>query len=175
MFIDVAEKVEHDSAMVVQTVLVIVQSCCHFSKVEADGKIGIMFWGRILADVEITKQFFKLVLLVDVVVILKHREGESLAKTSRTDEEEVPIGLLYFFNKRSLVNIVIIFLDDIFKVLHAVRYAFAIDSLGSFCYCHILAVLICCGFLSCLGCQAFICRQSYKKIVEKQIFKVKNL
>ena len=39
-----------------------------------------------------TKDFLKLVFLVDVIVILKHGEGKALAETARANEEEIENG-----------------------------------------------------------------------------------
>ena len=62
-------------------------------------EICIMLWRRILANVQSTEEGLKLVLLVDVVVMFKHGEGEALAKTARADIEEVHIGVFYIFDE----------------------------------------------------------------------------
>jgi len=51
MCIDVAEEIEYKATMVVQSILIIIQSCCHFGKIEVDDEICIMLWCRILPDV----------------------------------------------------------------------------------------------------------------------------
>jgi hypothetical protein len=63
-----------------------------------------------------------------------------LAKTARANIEEVHIGIFYIFDEWGLVYIVTIPFPNILKVLHAVRYALAIDSLSSFSYSHALNV-----------------------------------
>ena len=126
--------------MHVQTTLTIVYTCVHLSKIEVNDEICIMLWRRILANVQSTEEGLELVLLVNVVVMFEHREGEALAKTARADIEEVLVGILYILDEWGLVHIVAILQDYILKVLHAVRYALAIDSLSSFSYCHALNI-----------------------------------
>ena len=105
MCIDVAEEIEHKATMVVQSILIIIQSSCHLGKIEVNDEISIMLWCRILSDVKLAKDFLKLVFLVDVIVILKHGEGECLAETARANEEEILVGFFYLLYERSLVHI----------------------------------------------------------------------
>ena len=132
MCIDVAEEIEYKATMVVQSILIIIQSCCHLGKIEVDDEICIMLWCRILTDVKLAKDFLKLVFLVDVIVILKHGEGKCLAETARANEEEILVGFFYLLYERSLVHIVTILFYDILKILHAVWYALAINALWSY-------------------------------------------
>ena len=120
--------------MHVQSTLIIVYTCVYLSEIEVNDEICIMLWRRILANVQSTEEGLKLVLLVDVVVMFEHGEGEALAKTARANIEEVLVGILYILDEWGLVHIVAILQDYILKVLHAVRYALAIDSLSSFSY-----------------------------------------
>ena len=120
--------------MHIQSTLIIVYTSIHLGKVKVNYEIFIMLWRRILANVQSTEEGLKLVLLVDVVVMFEHREGEALAKTARANIEEVHIGIFYIFDEWGLVYIVTIPFPNILKVLHAVRYALAIDSLSSFSY-----------------------------------------
>ncbi len=136
MCIDVTEEIEYKATMVVQSILIVIQSCCHLGKIEADDEICIMLWCRILPDVKLAKDFLKLVFFVDVIVILKHGEGECLAETARANEEEIHVRFFYFLYEWGLVNIVTISFHYILKVLHSVRDALAIDSLLSFYFCH---------------------------------------
>ena len=85
--------------MHIQSTLIIVYTCVHFSEIEVNDEICIMLWRRILANVQSTEEGLKLVLLVDVVVMFKHGEGEALAKTARADIEEVHIGVFYIFDE----------------------------------------------------------------------------
>lgn len=85
--------------MSVHSFLVIVYSSIHLSEIEVNDEICIMLWRRILANVQSTEEGLKLVLLVDVVVMFKHGEGEALAKTARADIEEVHIGVFYIFDE----------------------------------------------------------------------------
>jgi hypothetical protein len=126
--------------MHVQSTLIIVYTCVYLSEIEVNDEICIMLWRRILANVQSTEEGLKLVLLVDVVVMFEHGEGEALAKTARANIEEVHIGVFYIFDEWGLVYIVTIPLPNILKVLHAVWYALAIDSLFSFSYSHGLNV-----------------------------------
>ena len=134
MCIDVAEEIEYKATMVVQSILIIIQSCCHLGKIEVDDEICTMLWCRILPDVKLAKDFIKLVFLVDVIVILKHGEGKALAETARANIEEIHIGFFYLFDERSLVHIVTISFYNILKILHAVWYALAINALWSYYY-----------------------------------------
>ena len=126
--------------MHIQSTLIIVYTCVHFSEIEVNDEICIMLWRRILANVQSTEEGLKLVLLVDVVVMFEHGEGEALAKTARANIEEIHIRVFYIFDECGLVHIVTIPLPNILKVLHAVRYALTIDSLSSFSYSHGLNV-----------------------------------
>ena len=85
--------------MSVHSFLVIIYSSIHFSEIEVNDEICIMLWRRILANVQSTEEGLKLVLLVDVVEMLEHGEGEALAKTARADIEEVHIGVFYIFDE----------------------------------------------------------------------------
>lgn len=51
MFVDVAEEAEYDFAMNVQSVLVIIQSCCHLGEIEVDDEVGVMLGSRNLSYV----------------------------------------------------------------------------------------------------------------------------
>ncbi len=126
--------------MHIQSTLIIVYTCVHFSEIEVNDEICIMLRCWVLANVQSTEEGLKLVLLVDVVVMFEHGEGEALAKTARANIEEIHIRVFYIFYECGLVHIVTIPLPNILKVLHAVRYALTIDSLSSFSYSHGLNV-----------------------------------
>ena len=91
---------------------------------------------RVLPYIEVAKEALKLVLLVDVIVVLEHGDGEALAETARADEEEIHVRILYPLNERSLVHVVAVTLYHVFKILHPVRYALAVNPLRSLYYCH---------------------------------------
>ena len=97
-------------------------------------EIAVAFRGRILSDVKLAEEAFKLILLVDVVIVFEHGEGKALAETARANEEEIHVRFFYFLYEWGLVNIVTISFHYILKVLHSVRDALAIDSLSSFSY-----------------------------------------
>ena len=99
-------------------------------------EIAVAFRGRILSDVKLAEEAFKLILLVDVVIVFEHGEGKALAETARANEEEIHVRFFYFLYEWGLVNIVTISFHYILKVLHSVRDALAIDSLLSFYFCH---------------------------------------
>ena len=126
--------------MHIQSTLIIVYPCVHFSEIEVNDEICIMLRCWVLANVQSTEEGLKLVLLVDVVVMFKHGEGEALAKTARANIEEIHIRVFYIFDEWGLVYIITIPLPNILKVLHAIRYALTIDSLSSFSYSHGLNV-----------------------------------
>lgn len=111
-------------------------------------EIAVAFRGRILSDVKLAEEAFKLILLVDVVIVFEHGEGKALAETARANEEEIHVRFFYFLYEWGLVNIVTISFHYILKVLHSVRDALAIDSLLSFyfaiietCFCFYAAKL----------------------------------
>ena len=85
--------------MHIQSTLIIVNSSIHFSEIEVNDEIAVMLRCWVLANVQSTEEGLKLVLLVDVVVMFKHGEGEALAKTARADIEEVHIGVFYIFDE----------------------------------------------------------------------------
>ena len=99
-----------------------------------DDEITIMFGSWILPNIELAKNFIKLVFLVDVIVIFKHGDGKALAEAARPYKEEVHIRVFYFLDERSLIYIVAIPFNHILKILHTIRYSLAIDSLSSFSY-----------------------------------------
>lgn len=80
-----------------------------------------------LTDVEMSEELVEDVCSINVVVMLKHGEGEALAESARAEVEEELVGSFDFFHEWSLVDIVAVILDDGFEVHHAVR-----DALGIF-------------------------------------------
>ena len=101
-----------------------------------------MFRRWILANIEFAKELLELILLVDVIVVFEHGKSEALTETARANEEEILVGIFYILDERSLVHIVAILHHHVFKVLHAVRDAFAINPLLSFSYSH--SSIFCC-------------------------------
>ena len=102
-------------------------------------EVAVAFGGRIFSDVKFAEEALELVFFIDVVIVFEHGEGKALAKSARANEEEIHVRFFYFLNEWGLVNIVTISFHYIFKVLHSVRDAFAIDSLlsfYSFYFCH---------------------------------------
>ena len=95
-------------------------------------EIAVAFRGRILSDVKLAEEAFKLILLVDVVIVFEHGEGKALAETARANEEEILVGFFYLLYERSLIHIVTILFYDILKILHAIWYALAINALWSY-------------------------------------------
>ena len=134
MGIDVAEIFKAKVAMAIQRLSVIIQPCVYLGEVEAYNKILVMLRSRILTDIQFAEDLLELILLVDIIVVFEHREGERLAKATRANIEEILVGIFYILDERSLVYIVAILQNDILKILHAIRYALAIDSLSSFSY-----------------------------------------
>ena len=121
--IDIAEVVELRVADSVHRTAVIAQIGIDDGKVEVDDEILVVVWRRVLADVEVAVEPFELVGCVDVVVMVQHRQGEALAETARTDEEEVLVGFFHFLDEPGLVDIVAVFLAYGHEVHHAVGYA----------------------------------------------------
>ena len=81
-----------------------------------------------LTDVEMSEELVEAVCSIDIVVMLKHGEGEALAESARADVEEELVGSFNLFHEWSLVDIVAVILDDGFEVHHAVRDALRIFS-----------------------------------------------
>ena len=52
-------------------------------------EIAVAFGGRIFSDIKFAEKAFKLILLVDVVIVFEHGEGKALAETARANEEEI--------------------------------------------------------------------------------------
>ena len=142
MRIYAAERAKRYIAMSIQPLLIIIQPSTDFGKVQVDNEIFVTLWCRILTDIKLTEYVFEIIFLVDVVVIFEHREGKALAETARAYKEEILICIFYIFDERSLVNIVTILFYHIFKILHAIRNALAINPLFSFSYCHSLNSLL---------------------------------
>ena len=70
-------------------------------------EIAVAFRGRILSDVKLAEEAFKLILLVDVVIVFEHGEGKALAETARANEEEIHVRFFYILYEWGLVNIVL--------------------------------------------------------------------
>ena len=134
MRIYICEVIKLRPAIIIHAMLVVVQSAYNNGKVEMDDEITIMFGSWILTNIELAKNFIKLVFLVDVIVIFKHGDGKALAESARPYKEEVHIRVFYFLDERSLIYIVAIPFNHILKILHTIRYSLAIDSLFSFSY-----------------------------------------
>lgn len=81
-----------------------------------------------LTDVEMPEELVEDVCSIDIVVMLKHGEGEALAESARAEVEEELVGSFNLLHEWSLVDIVAVILDDGFEVHHAVRDALRIFS-----------------------------------------------
>ena len=136
MGINICEIIELCIAIIVEAFLVIIKSTHNYGKIQVKDEVAVAFGGRILSDVKLAEEAFKLILLVDVVIVFEHGEGKALAETARANEEEIHVRFFYFLYEWGLVNIVTISIHYILKVLHSVRDALAIDSLLSFYFCH---------------------------------------
>ena len=121
--IDIAEVVELRVTDSVHRTAVIAQVGIDDGKVEVDDEILVVVWRRVLPDVEVAVEPLELVGCVDVVVMVQHRQGEALAETARTDEEEVLVGFFHFLDEPGLVDVVAVFLAYCLEVHHAVGSA----------------------------------------------------
>ena len=59
-----------------------------------------------LSDIQVTIPSLEVLGITDVIVMLQHRLGETLAKSAWTDKEEVLVGSLNLLYESSLVNII---------------------------------------------------------------------
>ena len=55
-------------------------------------KITVAFGGRIFSDVKFAEEAFKLILLVDVVIVFEHGEGKALAETARLTDRQIELS-----------------------------------------------------------------------------------
>ena len=124
--INITEKIISHVTGSIQTILIIVDTSCYYREIQIQHQIGITLRGWILTYIKITKELFKLILLIHIIVILEHRKGKALAETARANIKEILICRLYFFYKRSLIHIIAIILSNILKIHHAIRDALAI-------------------------------------------------
>ena len=129
LLINITENIVADITGSIQTILIIVDTSRHYREIQIQHQIGITLWGWILTNIKITKELFKLILLVHIIVILEHRKGKALAEAARANIKEKLICCLYFFYKRSLIHIIAIILSYILKIHHAIRDALAIYAL----------------------------------------------
>ena len=106
--------------MGIQCLTVIAQLSIDDGKVEVDDEILVAVRRRVIADVEPTIKAVKLIRLVDVVVMLQHRDSQALTEPSWTDEEEVAVGILYLLNEPRLVDIVTVIAAHIDEIHHPV-------------------------------------------------------
>ena len=94
-FVSVAEIHDTNIDTGIQTSPIVIKSGIHCGKVEWKNQIGVALGRRILADIQSAKELIKLLLLIDIVIILEHRDGKALAESARANEEEEHIGFLY--------------------------------------------------------------------------------
>ena len=106
LLVSVAEIQDADIDTVVQASPIVIKSGIHCGKVEGKNQIGVALGRRILADVQSAKKLIKLFFLIDIIIILEHRDGKALAESARANEEEEHIGFLYRFYKTGFVHIV---------------------------------------------------------------------
>ena len=109
--------------MCIHRTSVVAQVGIYHCKVEVHDKILVAVWRWVLAYIYVAIKSFELICCVDVIVVAKHRHGETFAEPSGADEEEVAVGVLYLLNKTCLIDIVIVVFTNCHEVHHAVRYA----------------------------------------------------
>ena len=103
---------------------VIPEACIDDGEIEVYDEILVVVRCWVLANIEVTIQPFELVGVIDVIIMVQHRQGEALAKAARADEEEELVGFLHFLYKPCLVHIVAVVFAYCHEVHHAIRYAF---------------------------------------------------
>ena len=106
MGVSAAEGIELVVAMGVKSFFIFNQSCRNHGKIQVKDEIAVAFGGRIFSDVKFAEEAFKLILLVDVVIVFEHGEGKALAETARANEEEILIGIFDILDEGSLIYIV---------------------------------------------------------------------
>lgn len=77
---------------------------------------------RVLTYPQITKEFFKTLLLITVIVRVEHTEKQALSKTTGTDEEEIAASPALAKNR--LIDIIEILTHHRGKIRYSVWYLF---------------------------------------------------
>ena len=81
--------------MRVQSAAVIVQFAGNTGKVEIQHQVTIAVICGMLPYVEVAKQGIKLVTGTHIIIVLQHIQCQTLAETSWTDKEEIPVRTFY--------------------------------------------------------------------------------
>ena len=79
-----------------------------------------------LPDPKPAEQFFEVILLQDIIIMMQHRYGQALAKPSGSDKEEELVGTLNLLYEACLVNIVAVIISYCFEVHHPIGDSFAV-------------------------------------------------
>ena len=81
--------------MCIQSAAVIVQFAINTGKVEIQHQVTIAVICRMLPYVEVAKQGVKLVTGTHIIIVLQHIQCQTLAETTWTDKEEIPVRTFY--------------------------------------------------------------------------------
>ena len=106
--------------MCIHRTSVVTQVSIYHCKVEVHDKILVAVGRWILAYRQVTIKSLKLVSCINVIIVMWHRHGETLAESARADKKEVAVGVLNLLNKSSLIDIVIVVFANCHEVHHAV-------------------------------------------------------
>ncbi|GHT43609.1 hypothetical protein AGMMS49965_17730 [Bacteroidia bacterium] len=99
-------------------------------KVEFQHGVSTFLRRRMLADIQFTKQFFKILCLVYIIVMLKQGKEQTFAELARADEKLILVSLIFkLFNESCLIHISIILGHNALKIGIAIR-----QSLDCFCF-----------------------------------------
>ena len=83
--------------------------------------VFITLWGRMASHVCVSKQKVKFVLGLDVIIRLHHRQEETLAEATRTDEEKKVPRPLHTFEIHGLVNHILTLALNLRIIRNAIR------------------------------------------------------
>ena len=85
--INIAEVIEADLAMCIQSLTVIMQSALYAGEVEIEYQIAVAVLCGMLSYVEVTIQVIENVAGTHIIIMLQHAQSQAFAETAGTDKE----------------------------------------------------------------------------------------
>ena len=124
--VDIHKTIQLHFAITVKLVFQLVDTSAYLRKIKIENQIFTLKGSRILTNPQIAEQILELILHVTVIISLEHTDEYALAKTARTDKEEVYRLIFQCWQIHRLVHIVIVLLYDLYEVIASIRYSFSI-------------------------------------------------
>ena len=124
--VNIHKTIQLHFAITVKLVFQLVDTSAYLRKIKIENQVFTLKGSRILANPQIAEQILELILHATIIVSLEHTDEYALAKTARTDKEEVYRLVFQCWQIHRLVYIVIVLLYDLYEVIAPIRYSFSI-------------------------------------------------